>query len=207
MRKIVVYSTSTQTKTVLETEITTLGELKGILDEKGISYNGMTFYEGISNTELLDDNSILPSNLPYKGNVTNDLVIQLTLPNKKIESGLSRSEVYSQIKEYNLEGEVLKKYNTNYTRVSSEKLIDLIENAKKAKIKPIKKSFVSQKSTSFNGQDCINIIVTMFENTIKYNGDIREIYDISSLENILANSKKKEIESPFSDDEINALLK
>lgn len=201
MRKIVVYSTKTQTKNVVETEVTTLGELKELLDQKGIDYTGMTFYEGISNTELLDDNSILPSNLPYKGKVTNDLVIQLTLPNKKIESGLSRSDIYSQIKEYGLEEAVLRKYGNHYTRVSSENLITVIEENK---ISNNESSKVDE-----DVQSLIDTLVEVFESLHNQGINIRETYDISSLDEFLVVDFQNvfKVESPFSDDEIEDLLR
>lgn len=86
-RKITIVQSSTQTKSVIETAATTLAELKRDLDENGISYSGMTFYEGISKTELTNDSAILPHDLPYRGAITNELVFMLSSTNKKIKSG------------------------------------------------------------------------------------------------------------------------
>lgn len=88
IRKITIVKTQGAGMETYETGIETLGELKELLTAKGISHNGMAFYEGISKTELLHDDSQLPRGMSYKGGITNDLVIVLTVANKKIDSGL-----------------------------------------------------------------------------------------------------------------------
>jgi len=123
VRKITVVSTSSNSNYVIETAATTLGELKAVLDEKGISYEGMAFYEGISRTQLLDNNSQLPKDVSYKGQVTNELVFQLTTLNKKIRSGAtSRPELYAKVKELELQDAVKEEFGKNFTQVSSTEL-------------------------------------------------------------------------------------
>ena len=85
-RKIIVVSSATQSQTAFESEATTLGELKQELNARNVDYNGMTFLEGHSKLEMNLDDAILPSNIPYKGTTTNDLVFLLTTPQKKIRS-------------------------------------------------------------------------------------------------------------------------
>lgn len=87
LRKITIVSTKDQKKTVIESTATTLGELKADLQHHSIDYYGMTFYEGTSKVELVDDASVLPHDVPWKGTTTNELVFLLTNPNKKIKSG------------------------------------------------------------------------------------------------------------------------
>ena len=87
-RKITIVSTKTQKKSVIMSGAETLGELKKDLREAGIDYDGMTFYEGTSKVELKDDASVLPHDVPYKGQTTNELVFMLTNTNKKIRSGI-----------------------------------------------------------------------------------------------------------------------
>lgn len=99
-RKIVVVTTKSSKKLVLNTGVETLGELKRELDNKNFDYEGMEFTEGVSKTVLTRDDSVLPKELPFKGSITNDLAIFLTVPNKKIKSGvMSRTEVITAIKE------------------------------------------------------------------------------------------------------------
>ena len=103
-RKVTIINSRTQSQKVIQdSKATTLGELKQEMRERGINYEGMTFYEGHIRAELIDDAASLPNNIPYKGQVVNDLVFMLTTPNKNIKSGaMSREEVYSEIKKRNL---------------------------------------------------------------------------------------------------------
>lgn len=123
-REITVVSTKTQKKSVIMSAATTLAELKSDLRQAGIDYEGMTFYEGISRTELVDNNSVLPSNVMYKGQPTNKLVFMLTNTNKKIRSGAdnSRAEAYAFIKEHGLQNECFSTYGKHYTRCKTSEL-------------------------------------------------------------------------------------
>ena len=82
MRKITVLVESTQSKHVLQSNATTLGELKDELREKNISFNSDdVFKEGMSKTVLTTDESILPSNIPWRGEVKR-LKLQDTISKK-----------------------------------------------------------------------------------------------------------------------------
>ena len=138
-RKITVVSTQTQRKSVITTGAETLAELKSALDEAGINYDGMTFYEGTSRTELKDNASVLPKDVPYKGTTTNELVFMLTNTNKKIKSGnMSRAETYAVIKANNLQDAVKSKFGKNFTQCSTEDLIGML--AKSVRTKPAAKA-------------------------------------------------------------------
>ena len=127
-RKITIITEDGSSRTVtFDSTAETLAELKNELNNKGISYTGKSFYEGISKTEIMTDESILPSNLPYKGSVTNDLVFMLTTPNKKINSGADRAELIKYIKDNNLQEEVKERYGKNYTNVKTDLLAELVE--------------------------------------------------------------------------------
>jgi hypothetical protein len=121
-RKITVVSTKAQRKYVLETTASTLEELKAAMNEAGIDYNNMTFFEGLSKTELKANDSQLPHDVNYKGNITNDLVIMLTLANKNIKSGSERAAIYEKIKELNLQERIKRDCGKNYTNCSTEEL-------------------------------------------------------------------------------------
>lgn len=126
-RIITVVSTKTQAKKQINTNATTLGELKAAMRTAGIDYKDMTFYEGVAKVELTDDASVLPHDVPYKGTTTNNLVIMLTNPDKKIKSGaMSRSEAYEYIRNNNLQAEVCARYGRNFTTVATENLVDFI---------------------------------------------------------------------------------
>ena len=86
-RTITIISESGNGHKTIQSSAETLGELKRDLAQNGIDYEGKTFREGLSRTELVDDASVLPRDLEWKGAKTNNLVFTLTTANKKIRSG------------------------------------------------------------------------------------------------------------------------
>lgn len=130
VREILIANTKTQKRTKLNTNATTLGELKEVMRGADIDFEGMTFTEGISKTQLLEDNTQLPQNLMYKGQTTNNLVILLTNTKKNIASGIfagDRKTAYSIIKENNLQDKVKDTFGRNFTQVSTAELANFIE--------------------------------------------------------------------------------
>ena len=126
-REILIANTKTQKRSKVTTSATTLGELKADLRAAGIDYSGMTFTEGISKTQLLDDATQLPQNVMYKGQPTNNLVILLTNTKKNIASGtMSRKEVYQAIKDNNLQEAVKEEFGRNFTQVPTSDLLVFI---------------------------------------------------------------------------------
>lgn len=133
-RKITVISNKGQYKKVMNSAASTLGELKADMTAVGIDYNGMSFLEGLTRTELIDDASQLPTNVNYRGTVTNDLVFYLTATNKKIKSGfdspMTRQEVYEVIRaSQDLQNKVKDLYGRNFTQVSTDNLVHIIIEA------------------------------------------------------------------------------
>nr|DAI06069.1 MAG TPA: hypothetical protein [Crassvirales sp.] len=134
-RKVTIINSKTQSQKVIQdSKATTLGELKQEMRERGIDYTGMTFFEGHMRAELKDDAAPLPTNIPYKGQVVNDLTFMLTAPEKKVKSGaMSRAEAYTEIKKKGLQGACVSKFGKNFTQCSTADLISLIEkNSTKA---------------------------------------------------------------------------
>lgn len=134
-RKVTIINNKTQSQKVIQASTaTTLGELKREMREAGIEYEGMTFFEGHLRAELKDDTSILPTNIPYKGQVVNDLTFLLTAPKKKIKSGaMSRAEAYNAIKARGLQDECVKRFGKNFTMCKTQDLIDLLGEGAPAK--------------------------------------------------------------------------
>lgn len=158
-RKVTIINNKTQSQKVIQASTaTTLGELKREMREAGIEYEGMTFFEGHLRAELKDDASILPTNIPYKGQVVNDLIFLLTAPEKKIKSGaMSRAEVYNAIKARDLKDECVKRFGKNFTMCKTQDLIALlVEGApvKEAKEEVAKEKAVKEvKETIKEGED------------------------------------------------------
>lgn len=146
LRKVTIINNKTQSQKVIQaSSATTLGELKREMREAGIEYEGMTFFEGHLRAELKDDASILPTNIPYKGQVVNDLTFLLTAPEKKIKSGaMSRAEAYNAIKARGLQDECVKRFGKNFTMCKTQDLIDLLGEG--SPVKEEKKEVVKEKA-------------------------------------------------------------
>lgn len=163
-REITIINSKTQKKSVITTNAETLGELKVDLIEAGIPYEGMTFFEGISRTELKDDDSQLPKDVMYRGQTTNNLAFMLTQPDKKIRSGaMSRMDCYNYIKSHNLGDAVKAKYGKNYTTCKTDELIEFI-NSQNAETpaKPTEKP-CSEKSHSCGSNDILQRLETKID--------------------------------------------
>lgn len=146
-REILIANSKDQSKYRIVTGAETLGELQdaiasnvGVYKMVGQSWVnnptpidivGLTFTEGITKTQLLSRDSALPTNVSFKGQTTNNLVMLLTNTNKQIRSGATsnRSELYILIKRYNLQDAIKNKYGKNYTMVGNTQLADMINAA------------------------------------------------------------------------------
>lgn len=135
-RKILFVMNNSSSQKNIMSEAETLGALKADMRRAGINYDNMTFYEGRTRTELKDDASVLPTNIPVaaKGTTpattTNDLVFMLTTANKKIRSGAGdRPAAYAKIKQLGLQDACKAKYGKNFTQCSTSDLEALIADA------------------------------------------------------------------------------
>lgn len=135
-RKILFVMNNSSSQKSIMSEAETLGALKADMRRVGINYDNMTFYEGRTRTELKDDASVLPTNVPVaaKGTTpattTNDLVFMLTTANKKIRSGAGdRPAAYAKIKQLGLQDACKAKYGKNFTQCSTSDLEVLIAGA------------------------------------------------------------------------------
>lgn len=231
-RKITVVQTKNQKKSVIMSEATTLGELKADLRKNGIDYDGMTFFEGTSKTELKTDASVLPHDVPYKGQVTNELVFMLTNTNKKIRSGavaMTRAEAYNAIKSMGLQDACVKKFGKNFTMCKTADLIALVQSngaskpALAAPKKEEKAPVAAQEATApvapaSNGE-CADTVaraaISKLVDILEDNGTIEEdekeeILGILGGEVVIATTTSDEYKpksaSPYSDDEIDDMF-
>ena len=227
-RKIVVVTTKSSKKLVLNTGVETLGELKRELDDKNFDYEGMEFTEGVSKTVLTRDDSVLPKELPFKGSITNDLAIFLTVPNKKIKSGvMSRTEVITAIKENHLTEECKKVYGKNFTTCKTVDLIALLDKKKKSAVsnEDVIGNAIHNKVANENTEKSDSALeerVNKLESTIKkmaqllsdglnIAADSEYPDDVISALDLIANGEDPDMsldsdsESPFSEDELRAM--
>lgn len=131
-RKITIISSANQNTTEIMTNATTLGELKAAMSSYGIPSKGMTFLEGRSKTELLNDAAILPTNVPGRdGNPTNELVFLVTNPHKEIKSGMdkTRTECYDFIINNDLKKDFSSMYGKSFTNATNLELNDFVANS------------------------------------------------------------------------------
>jgi hypothetical protein len=128
-RTIKIANTKTQQRYTIQTSATTLGELQDQMSAQGIDFAGMSFTEGLSKTQLIGRDSLLPTNVMYKGQPTNDLVMLLTNTTKNIASGaISRKEAFRLVKEMNLQDVIAEGEGKNYTLVKTDILEEYIND-------------------------------------------------------------------------------
>lgn len=127
-RTVIIKDTRTQQLHKIMSSAVTLGQLIDQMEAQGIRCSDMVFNEGISNTTMVDRSSLLPTNMMYRGKVTNNLAIRLMMPDKNIASGNdpSRQELYDVIEERGLQKEIEDKFGKDYTQVTTEKLLGYI---------------------------------------------------------------------------------
>ena len=199
-RNITIVSTSNQNKYVVNTDATTLAELKVALRQQNIAYDGMTFYEGLSHTELLTDESVLPHDVPYKGETTNELVFMLTNPNKKIKSGASlpeaRQALYDAIEELGLKEACISTYGKNFTQCKNSELMTLVEDTQAALAEGAKGS--SNLEAAF-----LRLVEILEDDSTIFSEDAEEVRDI--LYNGIEAAPKGP-KSRYDDEEINDMF-
>lgn len=196
-RNITIVSTSNQNKYVVNTDATTLAELKAALRAQNIAYEGMTFYEGLSHTELLTDESILPHDISYKGTVTNELVFMLTNPNKKIKSGASlpetRQALYDAIEELGLKDACVSTYGKNFTQCKNSELMTLIEQAQEAS--------ANNGSDNFVVDAILKLVEILEDDDVILSSDADEVRAVLNGEACVVDN------SPYSDVDIDEMFK
>ena len=146
-REILIANNRDQSKYRIVTGAETLGELQDAIvrnenvykmvgqswvsNPTPINISGLTFTEGITKTQLLQRDSALPANVQFRGQTTNNLVMLLTNTTKQIRSGAyptNRKDFGAYIKQNNL-GEAIKaQFGDNWTRVSTDKLLNFFAN-------------------------------------------------------------------------------
>lgn len=204
MKTFTIVSTRDQKKYVIETEATTMAELTADMTNAGISYEGMIFYEGLTKTTMdpTVGETILPCNIPYRGQTTDNLVFRLSLPQNKIDSGVDMSykEMRVFIKEHDLMDKFKEMFNKNFTQGSTTEYKEFIDK------------FLTNEAFEFNNIEdreqrlaFFELLHILEEKHIITKEDINQILD--APEKRYQKESKKEKESPYSDNEISDLFK
>ena len=215
-RKITIISTKNHSTKVINSAATTLGELKTDLDNAGIGYTDCTFFEGLTKTELKNNDAILPHDVPYKGTITNNLVFMITNASKKIKSGADRKSIIAEIKAKNLTEVVKNTYGKNYTNCKTEDLEKILSmnNTSTPKEAPAKKETVETKSNTSVPNDTEYITKAQLTEILTFifdKMDDVEYFSNINLDNcpyLRDNTVKKETsESPYSSNELDDMFK
>ena len=202
-RTVTVYNSSTQEKRVLQNvEASTLADLKALFRENNIDYTDMDFMEGVSQTKLISDNSILPHDIPFRGQTTNDLLIYMTLKDKKVRSGvdvsdMDRKSLLNYIKEQGWAEEVNAEYGQNYTRLPSAFLVEFCE--KKAAPASTPAEPAPAEESSCNCAKAISVLLN-----ILYDNDC--ITDSERCRVLAALNSAKDDEGGFSMEDIHSMM-
>lgn len=219
-RKITIISTKNHSTKVINSAATTLGELKTDLNNAGIEYTDCTFFEGLTKTELKNNDAILPHDVPYKGTITNNLVFMITNASKKIKSGADRKSIIAEIKAKNLTEIVKNTYGKNYTNCKTEDLEKILSmnNTSTPKEAPAKKEVpnnpdmkttdLSRYVTKAELREVIESLLKEMENAeVDYIEDV-DIDNISIIGDVSSNNSEEEkSDSPYSSNELDDMFK
>ena len=219
-RKITIISTKNHSTKVINSAATTLGELKTDLDNAGIGYTDCTFFEGLTKTEMKNNDAILPHDVPYKGTITNNLVFMITNASKKIRSGADRKSIIAEIKTKNLTEVVKKTYGKNYTNCKTEDLEKIlsINSTSTPKEAPAKKEVPNNSAmkttdlsiyvTKAELREVIESLLKEMEDAeVDYVEDV-DIDNIAIIGKVSSNNSEEEkSDSPYSSNELDDMFK
>lgn len=213
-RKITIISTKNHSTKVINSAATTLGELKTDLDNAGIGYTDCTFFEGLTKTELKNNDAILPHDVPYKGTITNNLVFMITNASKKIKSGADRKSIIAEIKAKNLTEVVKNTYGKNYTNCKTEDLEKILSmnNTSTPKEAPAKKEVPTINTTNLSSYVTKAELREVIESLLKEMEEVSYVEDvdidnIAIIGDISSSNSKKEENSPYSSNELDDMFK
>ena len=199
-RKITVVDSQSQSVKVIMSAAETLGELKQDLSANGYSLENKAFYEGLTRIELKTDNSILPHDVPRNGTTTNELVIRITTAQKKINSGMTRAEVYQAIKERNLAETVKNMYGKNFTQCSTADLLAVIaasgnNEAAKSVSEPVVDS----------NTELIEKSIAKLQELLNSGSNLSDA-EVFALNSFIDGTLKEALVSPYSEEELESMF-
>lgn len=199
-RKITVVDSQSQSVKVIMSAAETLGELKQDLSANGYSLLNKAFYEGLTRIELKTDDSILPHDVPRNGTTTNELVIRITTAQKKINSGMTRAEVYQAIKEKNLAETVKNMYGKNFTQCSTADLLAVIAaSGNKEVVKPASKPVVDSNA------ELIEKSIAKLQELLNSGSNLSDA-EVFALNSFIDGNLKDALVSSYSEEELESMF-
>lgn len=199
-RKITVVDSQSQSVKVIMSAAETLGELKQDLLTNGYSLENKAFYEGLTRIELKTDDSILPHDVPRNGTTTNELVIRITTAQKKINSGMTRAEVYQAIKEKNLAETVKNMYGKNFTQCSTADLLAVIEASGSYKVAASSDEPVVHPNT-----ELIEKSIAKLQELLNSGSNLSDA-EVFALNSFIDGTLKEALVSPYSEEELESMF-
>lgn len=218
MNTFTIVDTESQKTKEIQSNATTVAELKRDLRQNGFNVDGKTIQEALTRTEFKDDSSMLPHDVPYKGGITNDLVFRLTKTNKQIMSGIDRQEVYAEVKRLGLGDAIKAKFGKNFTQCSTADLVAFLQSNKGSNKHAEKDAPANEnkpaipkteKKEENHGESCCKALIKklcdkLVENDILFEEDVEDIFEgespIEAATPINGNAPK------YSKDELSTLL-
>lgn len=199
-RKITVVDSQSQSVKVIMSAAETLGELKQDLSANGYNLENKAFYEGLTRIELKTNDSILPHDVPRNGTTTNELVIRITTAQKKINSGMTRAEVYQTIKEKNLAETVKNMYGKNFTQCSTADLLAVIATSNNKKVvEPASEPVVNSNT------ELIEKSIAKLQELLNSGSNLSDA-EVFTLNSFIDGTLKEALVSPYSEEELESMF-
>lgn len=210
-RKITIISTMTQSTKVILSGAETLGELKNDLHQAGISTEDMIFHEGLSRTDMERDDALLPKDVPYRGNITNELVFMLTKKHMKVASGginQERRDIYAIISREGLEEDIKEHFGKNKTQVSTSQLKGYLQSRLgsfgcQEPEEPMAELSAQPRDASWD-ERCLHALRDIEGTLIGIRDILQWLVDGMSTE--VKRLDEKELESPYSQEELDDMF-
>lgn len=179
MNTFTIVDTESQKTKEIQSNATTVAELKRDLRQNGFNVDGKTIQEALTRTEFKDDSSVLPHDVPYKGGITNDLVFRLTKTNKQVRSGMDRQEAYAEVKRLGLGDAIKAKFGKNFTQCSTADLVAFVQSNKGASKPATPKT---EKKEENHGECCCKALIKklcdkLVENDALSEEDVEDIFE------------------------------
>lgn len=196
-RVITTVNENTHQKKVFMSEAETLGQLKADFAANGVEYEGFVLFEGNTGHSIDgNDNTLLPRDVTKINTTetTNNLMIFLCNDKKKIKSGADRKELYNKIVAFGLKDKCYAEFDKNYTNCSSKVLEALI------------KEWEDTHTANADVKNSNLIDAFIYLVTTLFKKDAITETEYSKLIDYLNGTTTKEVECPYSDDEIEAML-